>query len=80
MEEQKMTVESMVMNNLPTISPLTAEIIEEADEAAARAGKAMMGVDISKLTTRELVELTLPYYRESEVCYNFSIANKEDLL
>ena len=67
MEEQKMTVESMAMNNLPTISPLTAEIIEEADEAAARAGKAMMGVDISKLTTRELVEMTLPYYREQKI-------------
>ena len=55
----------MVMNNLPIISPLTAEIIEKTDEAAAKAGEALMEADISNMSTMEIVKLLRPYYREA---------------
>ena len=57
MDEQKRKIENMAMNNLPIIYPMTAKIMEEADEETCRASMKLQEMDISELTVEEIVDL-----------------------
>ena len=64
MGERKPDLRKVSVENLPTIYPLTVEIVEKADQAANRAAQRMRGMDISKLTIAKIVDLISPCYEE----------------
>lgn len=58
-----MEQKNMEQKDMPKISPLTAEIVERTDKASSKALQEIADLDVSNMTSEELLTITGKHYK-----------------